>query len=77
MTCPGCKVDVTPTPVAFTRWGGWIGPRLLSHVECPKCRARWNGKTGRPNDQAIRIYVFVTAVLVILAVIGVVVSTGS
>jgi len=45
--CPGCQEQVSPTPVTFTRWGGWLGPKLLSHVECPKCRVRFNGKTGR------------------------------
>jgi hypothetical protein len=65
VTCPGCGQDVIPKPVAFTAWGGVIGPKLLSHVECPRCQARFNGKTGLSNDQAIRIYVFCAVVLAI------------
>jgi hypothetical protein len=56
MICPRCQQDVTPSPLGFTWWGGVLGPRLLSHVECPACRHRFNGKTGRDNTAAIVVY---------------------
>jgi hypothetical protein len=56
MECPRCHVQGEPRPVGFTWWGGLIGPKMLDHVECPQCRARFNGKTGRSNTTAIAIY---------------------
>jgi hypothetical protein len=66
MICPKCAQDVEPTPIAFTMWGGAVGPKLLSHVECPRCQARFNGKTGQSNDQAIRIYIAVLTIIALL-----------
>lgn len=63
MTCPGCKQDIVPTPITFTWWGGVLGPRLLSHVQCPGCTTRFNGKTGRPNTDAIIVYMAVVGVV--------------
>jgi len=57
--CRACHEEVEPTPVTFTWWGGLLGPKLLSHVQCPKCSARWNGKTGADNSTAIAIYMVV------------------
>src|SRR5947209_6924685 len=44
--CPKCG-DPRSKQVAFTWWGGLIGPRLLSHVKCLTCGTAYNGKTGR------------------------------
>jgi hypothetical protein len=66
MKCPSCAEDVEPTPIAFTMWGGAVGPKLLSHVECPRCHARFNGKTGQSNDQAIRIYIAVLSIIALV-----------
>ena len=63
MTCPRCRQDVEPIQLKFTWWGGALGPRLLSHVECPQCRARFNGKTGADNTGAIAIYSVVVGAL--------------
>jgi hypothetical protein len=56
MQCPRCQVQDEPRPIGFTWWGGLLGPKLLHHVECTHCRARFNGRTGRSNDTAIAIY---------------------
>ncbi|MBA2540293.1 MAG: hypothetical protein H0V17_11700 [Deltaproteobacteria bacterium] len=63
MECPKCRNDVMPDPVGFTWWGGLIGSRLISHVECPACHARFNGKTGKDNTPAIAIYMVVVGLL--------------
>jgi hypothetical protein len=66
--CPGCKHDITPTPVTFTWWGGVFGPRLLSHVQCPGCTTRFNGKTGALNSRAIAIYMVIVGLITFAAV---------
>ena len=63
MQCPKCQQDVVPHPVGFTWWGGLIGSKIISHVECPSCGGRFNGKTGKSNDGAIAIYMIVVSVL--------------
>jgi hypothetical protein len=72
MECPSCHQDDEPRPVGFTWWGGLIGAKLLHHVECPRCGARFNGSTGQSNSTAIAIYMIVVgaialAILVALA----------
>lgn len=52
-----------PQPVGFTWWGGLVGAKLINHVECPACRARFNGKTGQDNTTNIVLYVSVVAVV--------------
>jgi hypothetical protein len=49
--------------VGFTWWGGVIGARLVHHVECPRCGARFNGRTGQSNSTAIAIYMIVVGVI--------------
>ena len=63
MQCPKCNNDVLPSPVGFTWWGGLIGAKIINHVECPQCRARFNGKTGADNTGAIAIYMVVVGVI--------------
>jgi hypothetical protein len=65
MICPACRTDVNPTPVGFTWWGGLLGAKLLSHVECPSCKARFNGKTGQDNTSAIVLYCVVVGAFMI------------
>lgn len=69
-TCYKCSSSEA-SPVAFTWWGGVLGPRLLSHVKCAQCGTTYNARTGRPNTVGIAIYVAVvlavlTAVLLAL-----------
>jgi hypothetical protein len=54
-----------PRPIGFTWWGGFLGPKLLHHVECTRCGARFNGSTGRSNTTAIAIYSIVVGVITI------------
>ena len=63
MDCPKCRQDVVPSPVGFTWWGGLIGAKLLNHVACPACGARFNGRTGQDNTTGIVIYMIVVGVI--------------
>lgn len=63
MVCPKCQQDVTPQPVGFTWWGGFVGAKVINHVECPSCHGRFNGKTGKPNDKGIAIYIGTVSVM--------------
>ena len=49
--------------MSFTWWGGVIGPRVLTHVECPRCGHAYNGKSGGDNTTGIVIYSGVVAVV--------------
>ncbi|MBS1120365.1 MAG: hypothetical protein H6Q90_2593 [Deltaproteobacteria bacterium] len=71
MQCPKCHEDVSPLPVGFTWWGGLIGSKIISHVECPRCHGRFNGKTGKSNDAAIAIYMIVVAVIAFTAMFAI------
>jgi hypothetical protein len=53
--CPRCNATDAKR-VDFSLWGGVIGPRLLTHVKCNQCGAKYNGKTGRSNTMPIVIY---------------------
>jgi hypothetical protein len=61
--CPNCK-NTGATKVGFTWWGGVLGSKVLTHVECSSCKTRYNGKTGRSNTTGIVIYTAVIAVVV-------------
>ena len=69
MQCPKCARDVEPRGIGFTWWGGVLGQKLLNHVECPLCTARFNGKTGGDNKRAITLYMIVISA-VMIALIG-------
>src|SRR6187397_2507586 len=62
--CPSCGKK-SSTKVGFTWWGGAIGSSILTHVECPSCRTRYNGKSGQSNNTAIAIYTVVVTVIVV------------
>jgi hypothetical protein len=67
LRCPACQRDVTPKPIGFTWWGGVLGSKLLHHVECPSCHARFNGISGRSNNTAIGIYLAAAGIIAVLA----------
>jgi hypothetical protein len=63
LACPKCgSRDVKP--VTWTLWGGALGPRLLNHTRCSNCGTTYNGKSGRPNTNAIVLY---NVVIVLIA----------
>jgi len=64
MVCPNCRQDVPPQPVGFTWWGGFIGAKLINHVQCPACSTRFNGTTGQSNNTNIAIYMIAVAAIV-------------
>ena len=43
--------------------GGVIGPKILKHVKCQSCGAKYNGKTGSYNTTAIIIYLVIFGVV--------------
>ena len=49
--------------MSFTWWGGVVGPKVLTHVKCPRCGYAYNGKTGRDNTTGIVIYSVVVGVI--------------
>jgi predicted Zn finger-like uncharacterized protein len=66
--CPRCG-ERDATRVMWTPWGSFYGPALFTHVRCPGCGYKYNGRTGRSN--LIPAIIFVTVPLVlILAIIG-------
>jgi hypothetical protein len=56
--CPGCGCTYADR-VAFTWWGGLIGPKMFTHVRCRNCAACYNGKRGTWNSTNIVIYTVV------------------
>lgn len=66
--CPRCSAHGAER-VVFTFWGSFYGPALFTHVQCPKCHYKYNGKTGRSNLIPAIIFVLIP-LLLILAVIG-------
>lgn len=61
--CPKCSGS-NAEQMRFTWWGGVIGPKILKHVRCNSCGAKYNGKTGKDNTTGIVIYSLIVAVLV-------------
>ena len=59
-TCPWCRCPGQASRVGFTWWGGLVGPAILCHVKCRRCRKCYNGRSGKRNDTAIAIYLGVT-----------------
>jgi hypothetical protein len=75
MACPHCHQLAPTNPVGFTWWGGLVGPRLLSHVQCAACGGRYNGRTGKLNTTAIGIYLGVAAALLLVVLVATVLRT--
>jgi hypothetical protein len=65
--CPYCQANAA-AKVRFTPWGGVIGPKLLSLVQCIGCGKHFNGKSGSRVEKAIRIYTTVSLALLALLV---------
>ena len=60
--CPKCRQS-DARQLSFTWWGGVLGPKLLTHVKCQSCGAKYNGKTGKSNTTNIIIYSVVIGVI--------------
>ena len=71
--CPKCG-STSAKAVTYAWWGGLLGPKLLSHVECTSCRTGFNSKTGQSNTVGIVIYVATSFVLAIGLVLGALVA---
>jgi hypothetical protein len=61
--CPKCGQS-NAKKVAFTWWGGAVGPRMFNHVKCQNCNTEYNGKTGKSNQQNIILYFLASFVIV-------------
>lgn len=61
--CPKCGGS-NAEKMSFTWWGGLLGPKLLTHVKCPNCKATFNGKTGKDNTTNIIIYTVIVGIIV-------------
>lgn len=75
--CPRCGASEA-IRIKFTWWGGLLGPRLLAHVRCLACGAKFNGRSGQSNTAAIVVYNLVAlgiAVALLLLLFGFVFST--
>jgi hypothetical protein len=60
--CPTCGKTLAKR-VSYTLWGGFIGPKLLTHVKCSQCGTTYNGKTGRSNSTAITLYLVISVAI--------------
>lgn len=67
--CPRCGARRSER-VVFTFWGSFYGPALLTHVKCPKCYYKYNGKTGRSNLIPAIIFVLVPLFLILAVIVG-------
>ncbi len=63
--CPQCGSPAAER-MKFTWWGGVIGPKILTHVKCLRCNAKYNGKTGKDNTTNIIIYSVVALVAALI-----------
>ena len=61
--CPKCSSS-NAEQLKFTWWGGLIGPKILKHVKCNSCGAKYSGKAGKDNTSGIIIYSVVVGVIV-------------
>ncbi len=64
--CPNCG-QTNAKKVAYTWWGGALGPALMTHVKCQSCSEQYNGKTGQSNQNNIIIYFLVVFVVAFFA----------
>lgn len=65
--CPQCG-DTRAQLLTFTWWGGLIGPKLLTHVKCPACGKKFNGRSGKDNAVGIAIYMGAISIFVFVLV---------
>ena len=59
--CPKCGGSNAQL-LKFSWWGGVLGPKMLTHVKCPDCGNKYNGKTGGDNTAGIAVYLIVGGV---------------
>lgn len=71
VACPRCRSPYV-LKVAFTWWGGVVGPLIVPEVRCATCGHHYNGKTGGSLGAPIAIYTIVVVgfVLVLVAVVA-------
>jgi hypothetical protein len=62
--CPNCQAN-SATKSGFTWWGGWLGPKILTHVVCHACNTGYNGNSGRSNNIGIGVYMAVSVGVVV------------
>jgi hypothetical protein len=67
--CPKCGAR-DAMRVSWTIWGSFYGPALFSHVRCPDCGHKYNGRTGRPNLIPAILFITVPAILIALILGG-------
>ena len=69
--CPKCQQS-NAQQMSFTWWGGLIGPKILTHVKCQTCGAKFNGKSCKDNTTNIIIYsVIVFGIVFALLIVAV------
>jgi predicted RNA-binding Zn-ribbon protein involved in translation (DUF1610 family) len=66
--CPRCGASGAKR-VTWTPWGSFYGPAMCSHVRCPECGYKYNGRTGRSNIVAIVLFITIP-LLLIAAIVG-------
>lgn len=66
--CPKCS-NSNAEQLKFTWWGGVLGPKILKHVKCGSCGAKYNGKSGKDNTAGIIIYSLVVGVIVFVVML--------
>lgn len=73
VVCPSCG-EPGNSHVAWTWWGGIIGPLIINTVACNSCGAHYNGRTGNYNTVAISIYfgvcLMISLIILVLSIIG-------
>jgi hypothetical protein len=67
--CPRCGQSEAMR-IGWTWWGGYLGPRLLTHVKCRSCGAKYHGLRGTSNVRAILVYSAVSLVAAIGLTLG-------
>jgi hypothetical protein len=60
--CPQCG-SPNAQKLRFTWWGGVLGPKILTHVKCPNCGKKYNGKSGKDNTTGIVIYSVIVGIV--------------
>jgi DNA-directed RNA polymerase subunit RPC12/RpoP len=71
VACPRCGARRSER-VVFTFWGSFYGPALFTHVQCPECYYKYNGRTGRSNLIPAILFVMVPLLLILAVIAGVV-----
>lgn len=62
--CPRCHGPDVHKP-SWTWWGGFLGPKIITHWQCRSCNFGFNPTTGQSTSGSIVIYFVVTFVVCI------------